>query len=95
MIFFNETANMQQAIEESAKNLKKAMKGLGTDEKVIIEELVHHSNKKRQLIKEKYLALYGKTLEEEIKTEISGNFLKSVLALLEVIFFIVELTNLK
>lgn len=59
------------------------MKGLGTDEKAIIEEVTSHSNGQRQLIKEKYLTMYGKTLEEEIKSEISSNFLKAILALLK------------
>ena len=85
MLYLNEsvTASMQQEIEESAKHLKKAMKGLGTDENAIIKEIVNNSNEKRQLIKAKYLAMYGKTLEEEIKSEISGHFLTGVLALLK------------
>ncbi len=50
---------MEQA-EESAKSLNKAMKGFGTDETRLIKEIVGQSNGQRQLIKEKYLALYGK-----------------------------------
>jgi len=48
----------------------------------LIKEIVTHSNGARQLIKEKYLTMYGKKLEEDIKSEIKGNFLTGVLALL-------------
>ena len=72
---------MQQA-EEAAKSLNKAMKGIGTDENRLIKEIVTHSNGARQLIKEKYLTMYGKKLEEDIKSEIKGHFLDGVLALL-------------
>lgn len=47
-------------IEETAKSFNKAMRGLGTDEDRLIKEIVSHSNSQRQLIKEKYLTLYGK-----------------------------------
>lgn len=73
---------MQQA-EEAAKSLNKSMKGIGTDENRLIKEIVTHTNGARQLIKEKYLTMYGKRLEEDIKSEIGGNFLDGVLALLE------------
>jgi annexin A7/11 len=68
--------------EEAAKSLHKAMRGVGTDENRLIKEIVTHPNGARQLIKEKYLTMYGKTLEEEIKSEIGGKFLDGVLALL-------------
>ncbi len=41
------------------------------------------NNATRQLLKERYLALFGKTLEHDLKSEISGRFLDGVLALLE------------
>lgn len=72
----------EQVIEEAAKSLRKSMKGMGTDESRLIKEIVTHSNAQRQLIKQKYLTLYGKTLEEDISSEISGKFLTGVLALL-------------
>lgn len=70
-------------IEEAAKNLKKAMKGLGTNEGKIIKEICDHNNLQRQQIKEAYFNLYHKSLEEELKSEISGRFLESVLLLLK------------
>lgn len=69
--------------EEVAKSLHKAMKGIGTDEKMLIKNIVSHSNSQRQVIKKTFLTLYGKTLAEAIKSETSGDFRKSLLALLE------------
>jgi hypothetical protein len=69
--------------EEVAKSLNKAFKGIGTDESRLIKEIVNHSNGQRQLIKKQYMTMYGKTLEEDVKKEISGNFQKGVLSLLE------------
>lgn len=69
-------------IEEAAKSFHKAMKGIGTDESRIIKEIIKHSNGNRQQIKAKYLTMFGKTLEDDLKSEIGGNFLDGVLALL-------------
>jgi len=81
-VIFGSKVSMEEA-EESAKSLNKAMKGIGTDEPRMIKEITKNTNGQRQLIKQKYIAMYGKKLEDEIKSEISGNFLKGVLALLE------------
>lgn len=70
-------------VEQVAENIHKAFKGIGTDEKRLIKEIVAVDNQTRQLVKEKYLTLYGKTMEEDLKNEISGKFLEGVLALLE------------
>lgn len=70
-------------IEEACKSLYKSMKGFGTDETRLIKEIVSRPNGVRQLIKRQYVTMYGKTLEEHIKSEISGHFLDGVLALLE------------
>ena len=48
------------SIEQAAKDLKKAMKGIGTDEKRIIKVLCSHSNRDRQELKNNYLTMYGK-----------------------------------
>ncbi len=47
-------------VEEACKLLNKSMKGLGTDESLLIKQIVGHNNATRQLIKRRYLALYGK-----------------------------------
>ena len=69
--------------EESAKSFKKAMNGVGTDEKRIIKEIIEHTNAQRQLIKEKYKVMYGHTLDQDLKSELGGNFEDVVIALLE------------
>ena len=46
--------------EETAKSLRKAMQGIGTDEARIIRELLAHGNNQRQMIKKTYKSLYGK-----------------------------------
>lgn len=68
--------------EETAKSLQKAMKGIGTDESRIVREICSTTKAQRQEVKRAYLTMYGKNLEDDIKSEISGNFLKGVLALL-------------
>lgn len=47
-------------LEETSKRLRKAMKGLGTDEKVIIDVLATHCNNELQLIKDHYKTAYGR-----------------------------------
>ncbi|XP_066479577.1 annexin A13 [Tiliqua scincoides] len=69
--------------KRDAKKLHKACKGMGTDEKVIIEILSNHSSGQRQQIKQKYKDMYGKDLPEVLKGELSGNFEKTALALLD------------
>ncbi|XP_006000866.1 annexin A13 [Latimeria chalumnae] len=69
--------------ERDAKRLRKACKGAGTDEDAIIEILANCSTDQRQEIKLKYKTLFGKDLEDVLKNELSGNFEKVVLALLD------------
>lgn len=68
--------------EETAKKLRKAMKGFGTDEKVIIEVLATHCNYELQLIKDQYKTLFGRILGEDFQKELSGHFEKLCLYLL-------------
>nr|XP_045751891.2 annexin A13 [Mirounga angustirostris] len=70
-------------VNRDAKKLNKACKGMGTDEAAIIEMLSSRTSDERQQIKQKYKALYGKDLEEVFKRELSGNFEKTALALLD------------
>lgn len=71
------------SFEEEAKALRKAMKGMGTDEKAIIKTLCKHTNAERQEIKQQYQQMYGKYLVEDIKSEVGGNFEKCLVAMLE------------
>ncbi|XP_037357911.1 annexin A13 isoform X2 [Talpa occidentalis] len=70
-------------VDRDAKKLNKACKGVGTDEAAIIEILSSRTSDERQQIKQKYKAAYGKDLEEVLKSELSGNFEKTALALLD------------
>ncbi|XP_020944616.1 annexin A13 isoform X2 [Sus scrofa] len=70
-------------VDRDAKKLHKACKGMGTDEAAIIEILSSRTSNERQQIKQKYKATYGKDLEEVLKSELSGNFEKTALALLD------------
>uniref|UniRef100_A0AAR2LCG2 Annexin n=1 Tax=Pygocentrus nattereri TaxID=42514 RepID=A0AAR2LCG2_PYGNA len=60
-----------------------AMKGFGTDEQAIINLLGSRSNKQRVPLVISYKTAYGKDLIKDLKSELSGNFEKVVLAMLK------------
>ncbi|KAM3859685.1 annexin A11b isoform 2-T2 [Diretmus argenteus] len=62
--------------------LRKAMKGFGTDESAIIELLGSRTNKQRVPLVAGYKTTYGKDLFHDLKSELTGNFEKLVLATL-------------
>jgi hypothetical protein len=57
-----------------AERLRKAMKGLGTDEKTIIEIIPRRSNKQRQQLKTTFQAMFGRDLVQDLHSELSGHF---------------------
>jgi hypothetical protein len=59
------------------------MKGVGTDEKRIIREISSITNDQRQIVKERYLTMYGKTLEQDLKSELNDEFEDIIIALLK------------
>ena len=69
--------------EFDAINLYKAMKGLGTDEEVLIEILGTRNNEQINLIKEYFLKVNDKSLEKWINSETSGNFRALLLELIK------------
>ncbi|KAI3364804.1 hypothetical protein L3Q82_000998 [Scortum barcoo] len=63
--------------------LRKAMKGFGTDENAIIELLGNRTNKQRVPMVAAYKTTYGKDLNHDLKSELTGNFEKLVLAMMK------------
>jgi len=68
--------------EADAAKLKGAMCGLGTDEDEIIEVIGKRTSDERQEISAIYKQSYGQDLEDDLKSELGGNFEKAVIALM-------------
>ncbi|XP_065316246.1 annexin A4-like [Gordionus sp. m RMFG-2023] len=65
-----------------AQKLRKAMKGIGTDENTVINILTKRSEKQRQEIIKAYKTLYRKNLQSSVKGDFSGITKEALLALL-------------
>ena len=69
--------------EYDAYCLNYAMKGLGTDDSVLIEIIGSRTPEELKKIKEVYFAIYGETIENAIAGDTSGDYRELLLALLQ------------
>ena len=63
--------------------LYKAMKGIGTNDDILIEVISFRNFSRLQKIKQKFQEKYGKDLISEIKSETSGDYRTTLVSLLE------------
>ncbi|XP_032481888.1 annexin A6 isoform X4 [Phocoena sinus] len=68
--------------DTDAKALRKAMKGLGTDEDTIIDIITHRSNAQRQQIRQTFKSHFGRDLMADLKSELSGDLARLILGLM-------------
>uniref|UniRef100_A0A5K1UWD5 Annexin n=2 Tax=Callithrix jacchus TaxID=9483 RepID=A0A5K1UWD5_CALJA len=68
--------------DADAKALRKAMKGIGTDEDTIIDIITHRSNAQRQQIRQTFKSHFGRDLMADLKSEISGDLARLILGLM-------------
>ncbi|XP_062991230.1 annexin A3 [Elgaria multicarinata webbii] len=64
-----------------AEAIRKAIKGIGTDEKTLIDIFTGRSNAQRQLIAREYKVATGKDLKDALKGDLSGNLERLMVAL--------------
>nr|GMD71896.1 annexin D3-like isoform X2 [Ipomoea batatas] len=64
---------------QDCETLMKAFKGLGTEEKEIIRVLGHRNASQRKEIREAYQQLYSKSLIDDLRSELSGDFMEAVI----------------
>ena len=66
---------------KDAEAMRNAMKGIGTDDKTLIEIAGNRTHKQRMKIKQIYKSLYGRDLMADLKSELSGHYKDTMLAL--------------
>ena len=69
--------------EKDCEIVRKAMKGLGTDEDTIIKLVCNRTNHERQEIVKYYATAYGKDLIKELKSELGGKLEDVVLGMFQ------------
>lgn len=74
-------ALMYKPDEYDALELKRAMRGIGTDEDALIEILCTRTSKQIQTINATYKTMFKKTLEQDLMSETSGHFKRLVVSM--------------
>ena len=77
------TSIYKDPVEYDADLLYKAMKGIGTNDDILIEVISFRSFSRLNKIKEKYKEKYNKDLISEVKSETSGDYRTTLINLLE------------
>jgi annexin A7/11 len=68
-------------LEAYVVQLRNSMKGVGTDEDILIKLTSEHKLKTRLKMKSQYKSTYGRDLLDDFKSELSGYFLELMLGL--------------
>jgi len=68
---------------EDARRLKEAMRGIGTNDSVLIDIIAHRDRVQRLMIVDEYRRTIGGDLLKEVESETSGNYRKILLKLLK------------
>ncbi|KAL5967627.1 Annexin A8 [Taenia solium] len=66
-----------------AEHLKRAMRGLGTNERAIIDILGNRTSAERMAIRDAYPSISSKTLHDALTSELSGKFRRFALLLIQ------------
>lgn len=69
--------------EYFATKIREAVKGLGTDDKLLIRTIVTRNEVDMDVIKEYYKILYSKSLVEDVKDDTNGDYQKLIMALID------------
>ena len=72
---------MNSQAKKDANVMRNAMKGPGTNEKVLINIAGKRTHKERMKIRQEYKSMFGRDLMSDLNSELSGNFKTAMLAL--------------
>ena len=72
---------MNVNIEQDAADLRKAMKGMGTDEAAIIKIVANRTQKQRVQIKDSYSKQFNRDLIKDLKSELNGKLEDAIINL--------------
>ena len=72
---------MDSEENKDAEEMRKAMQGFGTDDKILIEIASKRTHKQRMKIRQAYKILFGRDLMDDLKSDLSGDYKKTMLAL--------------